>query len=415
MTATPVVLGGYQIELPEVADSGERFRPLGLRIEQTVQMHDLATVRVRSFALDWYSVLAPGSPIKIRYGSMNGGTREFVGYINYIRPILKHDDYYDFDIIAAGASKILRTTAARTWKARTVPEIVSEVAREFRLNPIVEPHSLRRPTTAMRGESYWEFLSDLTLQIGFGLWADGVNLYAASIGKLATESKSNTPVVTAFGFAGMTDAERENASPLLSFKTNAGLYTETGPYTGNQALSVAVAPVGNTNSGVTKAPKSGTKRKKVVTSSYVKPIKGKVSHSRLESDLLAAGAAENGMLAIDGHLVCGGHSSIRPYSLIYLDTQDYSASGYWIVKSVTHEFPVGDHTHYQCQATVSTDSLAPSTDSMPTGLRTINPYDLAGRGPLRGSRKSAQARRERSIPVEGKTSDLVNAFRWVAV
>jgi hypothetical protein len=389
---------------------------MGLRIEQSVRMHDLATIRFRSRFVDWKSVLAPGTPVEISWKSATSRSRTFVGYVNYVRPILSRTNYHDFDVVVAGASKVLRATSQRVWRDKSVSEIVSEVAREFGLNPVVESHSMRRPTTTMKGESYWEFLTRITGPIGFGLWADGINLYAGSISSLVGQQFEGAPVATSFGFGGVDPEEMRFTVGVESFSTMAGLATESGMYTGDPAKAYSINPSGGPESVVQAKPGSATKRRRRTTSPNVRVVTGKVSHSRAEADALARGVAENGLLAMDATLNCGGNPLLRPYSPIYLDLYSPAVSGWWIVKSVVHEFPTDDRGRYTCRAVVSTDSLSESTDPGPQGtIRTIDPQSLVGQQKVRGRYRQAQLKRNRSIPVEGKTEGLVGAFRWVAV
>lgn len=407
--------GSFTVSFPEAVFDPQYLRPLGMRLEQSVRMHDLATIRFRSRFIDWKSVLAPGSPVSVSWKSKFSQEHTFFGYISYVRPSMTRTKYHDFDVIVSGASKILRATSQRVWRDKSVSEIASEVAREFDLNPLIEQHSLRRPTTTMKGESYWEFLSRITAPIGFGLWADGVNLYCGSISSLVRDGFDGAAKVTSFGYAGVTQGDLPFTVGMETFSTSAGLATESGLYTGDPAKAYAMNPSGGPESVSQAKPGSATRRNRRTASPNVRIVTGRVSHSRPESDALARGAAENGLLAIDAHLTCAGTPLLRPYAPVYLDIYSEATSGWWIVKSVIHEFSPDKRGEYTCRCVVSTDSLADSTDSGPSGLRTVSPSVLVGQGKLRGKYREPQLRRKKTVPVEGKTEGLVNAFRWVAV
>ena len=418
MSKQSVISGGgsFTVEFPEAVFDPQYLRPLGIRIEQSVRMHDLITIRVRSRFIDWKSVLAPGTPVKVSWKSAFSKSRTVVGYVSYVRPMMTRTKYHDFDVVVSGASKILRATSQRVWRDKSVPEIVRQVAQEFGLNPIVENHSLRRPTTTMKGESYWEFLTRITGPIGFGLGADGVNLYCGSISSLAALNFDAAPVVTSFGLAGVGAEELKYTVGMDTFSTSAGLATESGMYTGDPGKAYAINPAGGTESIGEAKPGSATKRRRRTTSPNVRIVTGKVSHTRSEADALARGIAENGLLAVDASLQCGGNPLLRPYAPVYLDIFEPSVSGWWIVKSVIHEFSPEKRGQYTCRCIVSTDSLSDSDDAGPQGtLRTVNPEAMVGQQSVRGRYRPAELRKSRGVPVEGKTAGLVNAFRWVAV
>jgi len=404
--------GSFQVELPEATFDSSLLYFRGLRIEQSARLHDLATLRVRSRQVNWKDTLAPGTPIAITWSSDSGPSSEFYGYVSYVRPIMKRESYYDFDVIASGASKSMRATDQRTWRNKSVSEIVIDVARKFKLNPIVAPGGVRRPTTTMNGESYWEFLLRITAPLGMGLWVDGVNLYCAPISSLVNNNFNRAPIVTAFGLAG---ADLKRTVGVESFSVASGISNESGLYTGDPATAYALSPVGSTNAVATAKPGTATKRRRKVTSRNVRTIRGKVAHTRSEAQKLAAGAAENGLLAIDGSLVCGGTGLLKPYAPVYLDLQNSMTSGWWVTKSVVHEFQTGEPSHYTCTCVVSTDSLSDSTENRPEQRQTVTLPTDRGSGDRLSKARKATLKRNQSIPVEGKTSDLVNAFRWVAV
>ncbi len=407
--------GRFRVTLPEAAFDSGALTARGLRIEQSARMHDLATVRFRSRLVNWKSTLAPGTPVEIEWSSQFSPRGKFFGYVSYVRPHMKRDSYYDFDLIVAGASKALRLTAQRTWINKSVSDIVVDVAKQFRLNPIVEPGSFRRPTTTMNGESYWEFLLKLTGPLGYGLWVDGVNLYCAPISTLVEAGYNAAPVATAMSLGGLDARALKHTVGVDSFTMAAGLANENGLYTGDPATAYSLSPVGAAESVESAKPGSATKRRRKVTSRNVRTVKGKVAHTRMEAKKLAQGVAENGLLALDANLVCAGTPLLKPYAPVYLDLQNTMTSGWWVTKSVVHEFPVGEASTYTCTCVVATDSLSDSSEGRPQDLRTIPlPTDRGGRSRL-GRERSAQLKRNQTIPVEGKTSDLVNAFRWVAV
>lgn len=410
-------LGSFQVELPEAVFDARYFKALSLRLEQSVRMHDLATIRFRSRFINWKSVLAPGTPVRITWKSSSSRSQSFVGYVSYVRPVLTRTKYLDFDVIVSGASKVLRATDQTVWRDKSVSEIVTDVAKKFNLNPLVEPHNLRRPTTVMKGESYWEFLTRITGPIGYGLWADGVNLYAGSISSLAADQFDAAPVVTSFGLSGLSKDELRYTVGMESFSTAAGLSTESGMYTGDPARAYAMNPAGGPESVAQAASGSATRRRKRAASPNIRVVSGRVSHSRSEADALARGAAENGLLALDGRLRCQGSPLLRPYAPVYLNLYSQASSGWWVVKSVVHEFSEEYRGRYSCQCTVSTDSLDDSSEyENPQGtIRTLSPSAVVGQQSIRGRSRNAELRRMRGIPVEGKTEGLVNAFRWVAV
>lgn len=413
MTHTLKSPGRFVVDLPTVVVDHTLIGLLGLRVEQSAYMHDLAVVHMKSRSVDWYSALAPGTPIKITWNSQSGDPGTFVGYVSHVRPKMKGDDYYRFDVIATGASRILRATAQKVWRNKSYAEIAQEIAKKFGLNPIVEQHGLRKAQVRMTGESYWEFLSKAAKEIGYGLWVDGVNMYFAPISSLFTRGMPHAPLVSALGpETGDYGAKRTVISE--SFTTAAGITNEHG-FSGNQTQVVAMSPTTGTNSTSRGKPGSATKRQKKVVSPTTDYITNRVAHTKKDAQLLASGAADLGLMSVDGHLTCAGTSGLKPFFPVYLEMQNYQTSGWWITKSVVHEFNQDAKTIYVSHAVVSTDSLAPSAMDAPPNARTIDLGTASQSRSVKGSAKEAKLQKKKNTPVEGKTSDLVGAYQWVAL
>lgn len=398
--------GSYQVSFPKARFNPDFIVPLSMEIVQEASHHDAAVVRFKSRRVDWRTAMAPGTPIKIAWKSRTSPESFFFGYVTNVRPLMKHDDYYRFDVYAVGASRALRQTGQEVWKNLSAPQIASKVARRFGLRPVVLDYPLRKPQTLQSGRSYWEVLSDLADQIGYALWVDGTTLYFMPISSMIAQGFQTAPVLSAMNASNKSKKAPEYA--ILNFESIVGLNNESSG-AGDQVSISAAQPSGEAVSS-RRAPGTALKRKKKVSSPYVDFLQGRAVYSKKDADALAQGRAEKSLMAIDSHVESEGTPALRPFSPVYLETQSRSTSGWWAVKSVRHR--MGTELAYVCESVLSTDSVYPSTDGKPRGLRNLlkKPPTTALLAPSRTTLRPLQF-----SPVRGRSSDIDQAYEWVAV
>lgn len=400
--------GTFRISLPAATIDPVFLAPLSIEIVQEARHHDAAVIRYRSRRVDWRNALAPGSPLMVEWKNRAGsGKAQFHGYITHVKPLLRHDDYYRFDVFAVGASRALRATSQDVWRNISAPQLAAEIARKFGFKAVIIDHPMRKPQVAQAGRSYWEMLADLAEQIGYALWASGTTLYFVPISTMVSAGFSEAPVLTA-----MNASNRSKESPeyqIFDFSSLTGLSSEIGPYVGEQADVSALTPNGQVASR--KRPGSAVKRRRKVSSPFINYLQDRAVYSKRDADALAQGQADNGLLAIDARIESEGTPGLRPYAPVYVETQSPATSGWWVVKSVRHRV-VPNQEPYVCESVVSTDSIYPSSDGKPRGLRNLlsRPPQKQIEGPAR-----TVLRNRKFSPVRGRSSDVGQAYEWRAV
>ena len=324
-----------------------------VEIRQGIREHDTAVITATTRALDWFNRLATGTPIRIDYWSTKNNASTFVGYITNVRPRSQPDGVgrYERQIVAVGASRVLRETARATYRNMTAPEIASAVARKAGLTPVIQQHPLRRPTVIQDGETHWEFLSRLAKRTGFVLQVDGTSLHFASMSHLKQMYASRAPYLTDHAEMGVKDPARVNVRSVDAWS---GTTSEDAERLSDLAEFTAVSPDGKIHTA-RRAPDSITNPGRTSRAQYVKYLgHGVAAHTRVDADLLAKGAADNGQMAFQMHLDVAGNPGLKPYRPVMLDLRDRALNGYWIVKEVTHHLSQGK---YSCDLIVANDSV----------------------------------------------------------
>lgn len=343
--------GGYRVTLPFSRADMARVTFTGVDIHQRIREHDVAVIRATTRMLDWFNLLATGTPVQVDYWDANRVGGSFVGYVTNIRPTtMPSTNRYEREIVCVAASRVFRETDRKTYVNRTAPEIVSDIARRLGFTVVTKQHGLRRATVVQSGESYWEFLTRLAKRCGYVMQADGTTLYFTTASDMVSMFASRAPYLTDYG--GQPSNGPIKAANVKRVDAWSGDSAEDDERLSDIAEFTAVTPDGVVHT-VRQTPQSVTARGRTSRSPYIKYAGGITAYSRADALLLAKGAADNGALAFDTRLTTAGHPGLRPYRPVMLDLRERTFSGYWVVKEANHHLSNGN---YECEVVVSNDS-----------------------------------------------------------
>lgn len=403
--------GRFRVRFPMSNIRQGTVDPQALTVIQEARKHDVATVVMHSMTLDWYRRLSPGAPVRIDWVGKTTGSAQFLGYVTYVKPAVElNSGVYELEVVCTAASRALRQSAQKSWRNRSIPDIVRDVGRQFGFKVVTRSHPLRRPQTVQSGETYWQFLHRLAKRIGYALRVEGTTLYFLPVDSFVSNFRSRAPYLTSIENRRANLFDRVS---IESFTALTGDTSESSEYSLDSAKVVAVLPGTGEVYTSKKNTKSATKRKRRGTPKFETSNTKVVAHSRRDANLLAQGLADNGSMAIDGRLVCMGDGSLAPYRPVYLRLPQRRLSGWWVVKSVTHSIDAAAG-HYWCEAVVSTDSLE-NSDLPPRQPKKSR--DLSAEY-INGWKPSGDKSRLKTIKkgfVQGKTNEKGMSATWVAV
>lgn len=349
--------GGFKVEFPlsTVTQSAVRFKKL--TVHQKVGEHDTASIKISSRHLDWYNKLNTGTPVKIAYWSSNNRTDKgyFFGYITHVRLITNDENKYDREIVCVAASRALRKTDQKTYTNKTAAEIVSEIGKNFGFKVFVKQSNLRRSTITHSGETYWEFMNKLAKRSGYILRVEGTSLFFMPLSEYAKVFLTRSPVLSDYTY----DINNEYKVPTVEkVDTWVGDVSDDEDRLSDTAVYASVSPQSGNVAYASRKPRSSLYRRRESKSKLVRYMgDGTPAHSRQDAELLAKGAAENGLMAIEAGLVAGGNPLVSPCRPVFLSLRDRALGGYWLTKEVTHTFVRTLSTRYSCDIILGTDSV----------------------------------------------------------
>lgn len=345
--------GSYRVFLPTVTlPPSVQFYDMS--VTQRIQEHDLATFRVRSYKVNLAKYLAPGTPIRITFRAKynNKFRGEFVGYVSHIRAVMDSDMEYERDIVCVGASQVLRETAQVTYRSKTPADVVAEVSRKFRFSPIVKQDGLRKDTITQSGETYWQFLHRLAKKTGYVLKAEGTSLIFMPVTEYASAFIDRAPML--MDYADFVNGSFESPN-VIEIDSLTGATSLDPERLTDEAVFSSINPVTSEVTFQYAKPSSGSRSSRSPYKRYLSAQT--VSYTPYEAKLLAKGASDNGLMALDARMKVAGNVLLSPYRPVQLNLRDANLTGLWLVKEVTHTISRKLDNSYYCQLTVSTDSV----------------------------------------------------------
>lgn len=353
MTFKRVPVAGYfRVKFPNVQLPRGRVDYVSLTVRQKIREHDVAVIRVRTRNVNWFKYFPSGTPVRVTYWSGNQPkTKErFIGYVTHVRLVTTVNEnnkkIYERDIVCVAASRVLRETNQAMYRNKTPSDIVKEVADRFRFRLLTQPDGLRRDTVSQNGQTYWQFLHRLADKVGYVLKSEGMNLVFTPLSTYAATHLSTAPVLSDF----------ENATrTVLSIDSWSGDTSVDSGRLSDEAVFASVNPVTNQVTFETAKPASGGKASRSSFKRFMSS--GTVSHTPYDARLLAQGAAENGLLAIEATMTTVGDVALSPYRPVMLNLRDPNLTGIWIVKEVTHRIYAKTTPEYECDVVLGTDSV----------------------------------------------------------
>ncbi|MFD9815125.1 phage late control D family protein [Streptomyces sp. NPDC059080] len=340
--------------------------------EQAHQVAELTVMHTYNPAMpsqQWRSVWAENTPVHLQYGWYADDSADWYGYVASSRVLASETDpRYGYAVqipvvyTLMGTSMLMQTRRNRTWRDTTPSAIARSVASEQRLQPRVDGSSARF-AQQMQAMSDWQFLCDLSDQIGYRVYVDGTVLWFVDRETVMPASDGTVPVFTMTKAPGTQDNLREFSAVL----------GDTDPAGGIRARYQAVAY--NRTSRVL-TPASYSQTRTTLQGRQVSAVLDRQYDDRPAASYNQAGrllAAESDWLWVEARAVVDGDPRLRPGTLVDLhgDAIGESNLGPWMVRSAAHKISVNQL--YPQKTAYTTTLVLGRSDARKLDLRVQQP------------------------------------------
>ena len=324
----------FTISFPDFPSLTKPARSIA--ITQQMGSHDIVEIYYSTFSSVFFRGIKTGVPVQITW--RNDKVKEtFYGHTVDASYLTAQQLNRDVKITCVGASFPLKDRQSKIWTNRTASEIAFDIAKKFKLKPVITPSSIRFTQESISGHSYWEKLNELAKKIGYGVQVIGTELHFHPIDKMIDQFMTTIPVMS-FKDPLQGPESNRDVPTLMMFEPIIGDHNES------DAFSRSI----NTVSGVdplTSKPftfkSSSNKVGKNLRENTKDPL-----FSTVETNTVVASAAmakalsesrsQLGRFTIPATAVGQGDPRIAPWRTFEVQGTGIVTDGYWIVEKAVH-------------------------------------------------------------------------------
>ena len=358
----------YKVSFPTLPN--RILQPSEVSLLQKAGHHDILTMEFRSQIPSWLATLKTGIPIQFEWTQGKRKTKWY-GYVTVVRSELAAQKYQPMKIQCVGSSYVLKQSAARLFKNKSIKDVAEIIATENGLSFIGDnlPNLIRYPQLAVTGESYWEWLQTHAAEIGCVAFVSGTRLFLRRIQEVLDVGSTDVPILQ------MWDTDIPIATvgydrTLISFNVFSGEYIE------RTSVTRSTKAVGGVNlltgkEFVTKSsPKELTKglRKSISDVLFEDQLTTEVSTSLDMAKAKADGSSLLAQFSLPAKAIAQGDPRMVPFYPVYVDGTGANSDGYWMISEVSHEFHISGE--YRVKLLLLTDGSGPSLTTL---YRTASP------------------------------------------
>jgi phage protein D len=329
--------------------------PTSIELHQAMKSHDIMTLKYKVVSPFFLKALKTGTPVKVTWINGNNSKGNFSGFVSKVRKI-KEGNVRDegLEITCVAASFPLKNTETKVWVNKTASEVVKDIAKRNKMKAVVSPHPARFSQLAMHGVSWWEYINELAMKVGYAAWVDGTTLYFKSIDDTINKPMGSVPVL-AFENESFPPFSAAIERTLDSFEIISGDYIEDDDEPRRSTKNInGVDPItGKSYSASVKPTSKKAIRKNNAQVLFQDNRSLDVAVSKDFAKKIATGKAETTRLHVPGKFFSQGDARIRPFGLVQIRGIDNITDGYWVVKSVIHT--MNNTGVYTCSGTVVSD------------------------------------------------------------
>ena len=289
-------------------------------------------------------------PISIKVSVGQIRAYEFFGYITYLEPesvnqhgLVNKSPFQITRMHCLGSSYPMRSRKTRAWNNKTLPQIASDIAKEYSLTLSVPNDKYVFPRIIQSGKSDWEILVDAANYLGYKVLMRGVNIDIWD--PFAAFSRSGS--IPLYAMAGNNNNLNASPGQILKFHGIIGAVTPNSAKTTETIHSLIDNQIVSTTQNFS------TGYGQTVQSIFQDEVSGN-AHSIEMANAVLQGRSRKKLPYI-AHVDIVGDPSIQPGMAVYVDRYDSSLDGLWITQSVKHQLSRGIAMSYLTLAKDSND------------------------------------------------------------
>jgi len=324
----------FKVSYPDFPSINNTVR--NVVIYQEMGKHDIVELYYPVFSSQFFNAIKTGVPVQIVWKT-DKASGKFTGYTVDVTHQTAQQLKRGVVITCIGASYPLKERAVKIWKNKTASEIATEIAKKFKLKPIVTPSSIRFTQQSLAGHSYWEKLNELAYKIGYGVQVIGSELHFHPIDKMIDQFMTAIPVMS-FQNPFEHPVSQYVGPTLELFQPIIGDHNELLDYARSTAVIGGVDPIsGKTYTGKSSSNKVGKKLRANTKDPLFTSVETRtVVASNAMAKSLADARAQLGRLSMTAQGQGQGDPRISPWRTVEVRGTNPTTDGFWVIKKAEH-------------------------------------------------------------------------------
>lgn len=350
--------------------------PHHIKIVQGIGMQDVIELTYTRFNSFYEKALKTGTPVLINLKNDKvSGT--FYGYVVDVVSEMKQSSYSPTIIRCMGASFPLKEGGNKIWTNSTASQIIEEIAKKFKLRPVITPSPILFSQQSLVGHTYWEKVQELARRIGYAVHVYGTELHCHPLDTMIDMSMTTIPIFSHVD--NYTNTYSSVLSQTLdSFKPRIGDFFNKDSYNRTEKNVVGIDPqTAKITSSIIK-PNGVGKNLRLTTKDplFSQSLPGVMSGSAAMTEAVTKAQAQLSRFSLTASGTGQGDPRVAPYRTIEINGTGPATDGYWIINTVTH-FLVSDGRYsidFTCMSDGTGFNKTSSTrrsEAGPAGLRNV--------------------------------------------
>lgn len=346
------------------------------RLYQEMGKQDVVDIHYINFSVSHQQALKTGVPVKIKWRNDKvPGT--FFGYVHSVTPNINQSLDRTTVVRCIGSSFGLKEGGNKIWTNKTAPDIVSDIAKKFKLKAVVTKSPVIFSQQSLVGHTYWEKIQELAKRIGYVAQMFGTELHFHPMDIMINKSMSVIPIMS-FSSAVAHPYNTMLSQTLDSFKPKVGDYFDGDSYNRKEKIVSGVDPITGKFYSYSGSPNTVGKNLRVTTKDplFTETIPEAMTGNAEMARVVTEANAQLSRFSIQAEGVGQGDPRITPFATIEVSGTGDTTDGFWIVKKATHY--VFWDGRYELEFSCVTDGTGTNQPSefRPTQAGTVPVRDL---------------------------------------
>ena len=329
-----------------------KIQPQHITIHQEIGHHDVVELSYTRFNSFYQKVLKTGVPVKIIW--KNDKTSEtFTGYVMDVTPVVQQSINRPTIIRCISAPLALKEGGYKIWKNQTGAQIVSSIAKEFKLKPIVTEDNVIFSQQSLAGHTYWEKIQEIAKRKGHVAHCYGTELHFHPLDKMIDIAMTAIPIFSFIEPYG-TPWASVLSQTLDHFKpTNGDFFSHADNKRTTKTVSVVDPLTSKMSTYTGKANGVGKNLRETTKDPLFKEIlSGVITGTAKMAESLASSHAQLSRFSIHAEGRGQGDPRVAPYRTIEINGTGSTTDGFWVIKKATHKLTLdGRYTiDFTCMA-----------------------------------------------------------------